>query len=335
MCVPAYNAGKTLAGSLTSILAQRYANFSVLVLDNCSTDNTVDVARSVAVGRATIIVSAFNCGAEGNFTRCIEVATGKYTAIFHADDLYEADMLEKQVAYLEAHEDVGAVFTEAQLIDHAGRRIGSAGKVPGRREEQEGIKLGFKDVVQTMMLHHNFLVSPSALVRTEIYKEVIKVWGTAEFGSASDIDTWLRVARHSNIAVLPEPLMKYRISAEQFSNRNRNRTTRMEFFNVIDHYVGLPEVRDKISVVDLRNYAWLERHDRVARAMNLFAQGKSHECEDLLEGTLRGDAFRAAISTRRGLVTLAAAILLTVSLPFAAWRPVQVLIRGAKQLRWR
>ena len=117
ICIPTYNAAATIRETLTSILAQTYTNLVIHVSDNASTDKTLEIVESMADSRIHIHRHENNIGAEGNFTRCIQLATGKYTAIFHADDLYGADMVAKQVAFLESHPDAGAVFTEAEMID--------------------------------------------------------------------------------------------------------------------------------------------------------------------------------------------------------------------------
>jgi glycosyltransferase involved in cell wall biosynthesis len=304
----------------------------VHVSDNCSTDDTLNVVASMADDRVTIHCQDVNCGAERNFTRCIELATGKYTAIFHSDDIYEPHMVAKQVEYLEGHPDVGSVFTEAKMINENGEDIGSLGRVP---DAAGAARIGFQELFQKLLLHSNFLVCPSVMVRTHIYRENIREWGSNLFRSASDIDIWLRLAQVRDIAVLDEKLMRYRISTTQFSHLNRNRTERLEFFLVLDHYLSRADVSAFITQQDLRHYAWLDRHERVARAMNLFGMGRTKESRALLRGTLSRDAFRAAIATRRGLVTLAGIFLMRLLLPFGSASGSTAIVRAAKRISWR
>lgn len=333
ICVPTYNAEATIRETLESILAQTYRNIVVYISDNASTDDTLKAIEAIADSRVTVHRHDVNVGGEGNFTRCIKFATGKYTAIFHADDIYESNMVTKQVAFLETNTDVGAVFTEALTIDEQGVRFGVIGGVPGGRG---GVtRIGFRELLQTMMLHHNFLVCPSVMVRTKIYKEEIKVWGSELFKSASDVDTWLRLADLHSIAVLDEQLMRYRISRAQYSHINRNRTERADFFLVMDHYLAKPDVKKLLSKADLRNYGWLERHERVALAFNLFSLGRLSEAKDLLKGVFSWDAIYAAIITRRGLVTLAGVSLLRVFIPFGSSRKGVAIVRALKKISWR
>lgn len=332
ICVPTYNSAATVRETIESILAQTYSNLVVHVSDNASLDNTLAVIESLADERIIIHRQDKNIGAEGNFTRCIELATGKYTAIFHADDVYEPDMLMKQVAYLEKNHDVGAVFTEASTIDAQGVPLGSIGRVPGGGG---GVaRFNFPELLKTMLLHHNFLVCPSVLVRTDIYRAEIGVWGSNLFRSSSDVDTWLRLARIKPIAVLDQQLMRYRISSAQFSDSIRNRTERADFFLVMDHYLAKPEVRDFLTKDDFRHYGWLERHERVARTFNLFVLERFKEVNDLLRGTFCLDAIRAAMHNRRGLVTLGGVIVLRLLMSITPRRGIP-LVRAIKKISWK
>jgi glycosyltransferase involved in cell wall biosynthesis len=333
ICVPTYNSAGTVRESLESILDQTYGNLVIHVSDNASTDDTLKVIESMADPRINIHRQEVNTGAEKNFTRCIQLATGKYAAIFHADDIYEPNMVTKQVEFLENSADVGAVFTEAIMIDEQGVPFGVTGSVPGRKR---GVaRIGFAELLRVMLLHHNFLVCPSVMVRTEIYKDEIKEWGSGLFRSASDVDTWLRLASRRLIAVLDERLMRYRFSTAQFSHKNRNRTERLDFFLVMDHYLARSDVRSFITRNDLRHYGWLERHERVARAMILFGLGRISESRDLLSGVLCWDAVLAAVSTRRGFVTLAGFALLRALIPFGASSSGIAIVKAAKKLSWR
>lgn len=333
ICIPTYNAAATIAETLKSILAQTYGNFVVHISDNASTDNTLKVIETIVDRRVTIHKYTENVGGEGNFTRCIDLATGKYTAIFHADDIYEPDMVIKQVAYLEGNLDVGAVFTQAVTIDEQGVPFGFIGGVPG--SSSKVTCLNFSQLLKSMLLHHNFLVCPSVMVRTVIYKDVIKVWGSNIFKSASDVDTWLRLARFQSIAVISEKLMRYRISRAQYSHLNRNRTERADFFLVTDYYLALTDVRSFITTDDLRHYGWLERHERVALAFNLIGLERVVEAKQLLKGFCCWDAIYAAIINRRGFFTLAGGSLLRIFIFIGLSKKGAGIIRFFKKISWR
>jgi len=146
---------------------------------------------------------------------------------------------------------------------------------------------------------------------------------------------WLKLAALGPITVIGERLMRYRMSATQYSHINRNRVERADFFLVMDDYVQRPEVRQVLSGADLRHYRWLDRHERVARAMNLVGMGRYDDASGLLAGTSTPDTVVAALSTRRGLVTFAGLLLLRAVLAFGRTDGGAALVRRVKSISWR
>ncbi len=328
ICIPAYNAASTIRETLESILAQTYPNLVVHVSDNASTDDTLKVIESLADPRITIHRHDVNVGGEGNFNRCIQLATGKYTAIFHADDLYEPTMVEKQVAFLEANAKAGVVFTEASLIDDSGRITGSLG-LPRSLASADHL-YDFKTIFKSILQYSNFFVCPSVMARTEVYQQDIRSWRGEAFNTSADLDVWFRIALRHAIGILPERLMRYRISVSQHSERLRSRTMRSDFFRVIDYYLAQEDVRAFLAPEDWINFGRLERTDRVVRAVNLYLQGHEQESHALCLDILSVDAFRAAVRDRRGLITLAVGLLLKFFILFhlsAIGRPLLLRLK--------
>lgn len=302
ICLPTYNAASTVCETLESILAQTYPNLVVHVSDNASSDDTLKVIESIADRRIAIHRHQANVGAEGNFNDCIQLAEGKYTAIFHADDIYEPDMVARQVAFLEAHPDAGAVFAEASLIDEAGNITGEI-RMPKDIQPQNGL-YDFATMLKAVLRYSNFFICPSAMVRTQVYQQEIKCWRGELFKSSADLDLWLRILRHHPIGYLTEPLMRYRISNNQWSARVRLGTERADFFLVTDHYLAKESIRTLLTQDDLRHYGWLERRDRAMRAVNLLLTDRPRQAKELLIDICSRDALNAAVTTKRGLLVL-------------------------------
>lgn len=298
ICIPAYNAEETIADTLDSVLKQSYSNLRVLVVDNQSTDETVDVVRRFNDPRLTLHQNSVNLGGEGNFNRCIELATGKYMAIYHADDIYERDMVASQVEFMEAHERARAVFTEALLIDQDGREIGALRQPLSLAAK--GALHEFPEVFKAILAHSNFLICPSVLARTETYQHEIKEWRGAKFGSSADLDVWLRMLQLGPIGILPKPLMRYRISADQGSEQVRRGVQRAPFFEVMDYYLAQESIQSYLSAADLTNYQRLERRDRVMRAANSLVAGRVDDAKEYCPEVLSAATLTAAFFTRRG-----------------------------------
>jgi glycosyltransferase involved in cell wall biosynthesis len=219
---------------LLSILSQTYRNLVVHISDNASTDDTLKVIESVADHRVHIHRNATNVGAEENFNNCIRLAQGKYMAILHADDLYEPQMLECQVAFLENHVEAGAVFTAASVINETGKRFGEINFPTGLGSTDR--LYGFEMIFKAVLRNSNFLICSSVMARTLFFQKEIRSWRGDLFKSSADLDVWLRMARKKPIGLIPTQLMRYRVSANQYSAKVRLQTERADFFLVIEHY---------------------------------------------------------------------------------------------------
>lgn len=330
ICIPTYNTATTIRETLQSVLAQTYSNFVIHVSDNASTDETLKLVESFSDPRITIHRNDVNAGGEGNFNRCIELAEGKYTAIFHADDLYEPDMVAKQVSFLESHPGAGAVFTEASLIDETGQKFGEI-RIPKDIPSESG-QYDFAAMFKAVLRHSNFFICPSVMVRTQVYQREIKCWRGEMFKSSADLDLWLRILQNHPIGYLAERLMRYRISDNQFSSRVRMGTERADFFLVIDHYLAQESVRALLDAADLNNYMWLDRRDRVMRATNLFITGSTKNANELLHDVFSLDALRAALKSKRGAFVLLIGLYVKLLISLRLYRVGKVSLVYMKQV---
>lgn len=302
ICIPTYNAQSTIQETLVSILDQTYKNLIIQVVDNCSTDGTLNIVRAFSDPRIKIYENAVNVGGEGNFNRCIQLAIGDYTAIYHADDIYELDMVQKQVDFLQTNPNVGAVLTEAKLIDEHSKTINYS-ELPKLFKTENNI-YSFTQLFKGILKHSNFLFCPSAMVRTDVYKRSIIAWRGALFNTSADLDVWLRIAKLHTIGILPLPLINYRISSSQWSAKVRRNTKKADFFLVIDFYLKQPFVKQIVTRDDLQNYNHLQRRDRVMRAVNLFLQNKYLEAKSLCYDVFSLSALKEGMVNKRGRLTL-------------------------------
>lgn len=302
ICIPTYNAAATIKETLESILAQSYSNIVIHVSDNASSDETIRIIESIADHRVNIHRYTENVGGEGNFNRCIQLAEGKYTAIFHADDIYEPNMVAKQVAFFDAHPEAGALFTEASLINEFGNRIGDI-RLPQGIVSQRDL-YDFTTMFKAILRHSNFFICPSVMVPTEVYQQEIKSWRGEMFKSSADLDVWLRILQRHLVGHLKEPLMCYRISSNQWSASVRLGTERADFFLVTDYYLAQEYVRSFLTVTDMSNYRNLERRDRVMRAVNLYLSGRLRQANDLIADVFSLDALKFSLKSKHGMFVL-------------------------------
>lgn len=312
ICIPTYNAEATIGATLRSILAQTYTNLAILVVDNQSTDGTLGVVQSFDDPRITVHRNSINLGGEGNFNRCIELANGKYTAIYHADDIYEPEMVAAQVEFLESHPQASAVFTEAALIDQSDNFIGELHQPASLAAG--GPLHDFPEVFKAVLEHSNFLICPSVMALTSVYQNDIRAWRGELFGSSADLDVWLRMLQKGPVGIIPRRLMRYRISQSQWSANVRIDTNRSAFFSVVDYYLAKDDMQKLLTGADMVNYERLERRDRVMRAANAMVGRQPELARELCPSIFSVQALRAALQARRGLAVFLLALYIKLML---------------------
>ncbi len=287
ICIPAFNAARTLEHTLDSLVHQTYGNIRIAILNNKSTDATQDIAQGYKARFDNIDVFDFqeHVSAEENFTRCLKLADGSFTALYHADDMYDEFIVEKQVDFLLKHPEVGAVFTAAEYIDEHGAKAGQL-RFPNEIVAKSLPVFEMREVLRTILRCGNFLPCPSAMVRSHIYRDEIGIWNGKRYGTGADLDVWLRILNKHKIGIINEPLLKYRASNDSFNFRHtRLRTQRHSLFRVLDDYVEMN--RQLIDSRDFENYVLLQREDDVfVRAMNMMFQNKAREARQLLRSML-------------------------------------------------
>src|SRR6266571_2992397 len=121
--IPAYNQGKLLARAIDGALGQTYEHKEIIVVNDGSPDSlTRDTAKQY--GERIIYVERANGGVAAARNTGIEAANGELIALLDQDDVWLANKLERQVAVLRSHPNVGVVHSSYYLIDENGKRIG-------------------------------------------------------------------------------------------------------------------------------------------------------------------------------------------------------------------
>ncbi len=123
--MPTYNSGRFIAESIDSILNQTYDNIELLITDDCSTDNTLEIIRAYAQKdpRVKCFSLPSNMGAGHARNRSIEAARGQYIAFCDSDDIWLPDKLEKQIAYMKKN-NCCFCFSSYFVCNEAGRQTG-------------------------------------------------------------------------------------------------------------------------------------------------------------------------------------------------------------------
>lgn len=126
---PTFNASKYIAATIESVRAQHYQNFELLIVDDCSTDNTAEVISPYLFDqRIRLIRQEVNHGAAVTRNRAIELSTGRFIAFLDSDDFWHPQKLSAQVTFMVKH-GYSFTYTEFDLIDEDGVIIGASQKL--------------------------------------------------------------------------------------------------------------------------------------------------------------------------------------------------------------
>jgi glycosyltransferase involved in cell wall biosynthesis len=321
--VPVYNGERWLAECLRSIVGQSRRPEEILVLDDGSTDRTPEIVRSfgTAVRHER---SATNLGQFANVNRGIALARGDLVAVFHADDVYDPEILEAATDALLSHPEAGAVFCKDRFIDGEGREYARL-ELPAAL--RGGRVLEYAQVLENLLLHMNrFLRTPGAVVRREVYRRVGGF--RTDLGSAADYEMWLRVACEAPIVLLDRHLYAYRHTREsEGASYQASRTEPDLFFAITQEHLD----RGARALVSPEALAAFRAHlaeDHLLLAARAYAAGRRQQVAPWLRrASLRAIAASPHVRRMR-LLAVAAALWGLQTLPTLP--PVQRLFAG----RW-
>ena len=193
--MPVRNAMPHLDASLASILGQTFGDFEFVIRDEASTDGSREVLRAWAARDARVRLTEGDevLGPSGSSNWVVRESRAPLVARMDADDVAHADRLRRQVEILRAHPDVVLVGALWESIDEAGRVV--RGRDRGRLARCSGF---------APFPHPSIAFRREPFVHAGGYRSECEFW--------EDVDLYLRMAEHGQIAVLPAPLLRVRHS---------------------------------------------------------------------------------------------------------------------------
>ena len=199
--MPAYNAEKYIAEAIDSILGQTFEDFEFIILNDCSTDRTEEIILSYDDPRIVYLKNEQNLGVAATLNRGLEVAKGEYIARMDADDISHSYRLAKQAAFLDS-------FSGVICCGSAVEKFGSAQGLCVYPDSDDKIK--------TTLLLSCPIAHPSVMLRASILR-TNKITYDLAFEKVEDYQLWTVLSEYGAFHNLQEPLIRYRIHAEQVS----------------------------------------------------------------------------------------------------------------------
>lgn len=225
--MPTYNCGKYIAESIESVIAQTYTDWELEIVDDCSTDDTKEIVAAYMEKYPNIHYFCLpeNGGPDVARTEAMRRATGKYHAFLDSDDLWDADKLEKQIAFMESN---GYVFscTGYRQMDDDGNSLHAALIPPEKTDYNKMLRLS--DPVGNL---------------TVIYDaEVLGKYEVPRIRKRNDFALWLKILHDADYcAGMPDVLATYRVRKSNSVSSNK--------FKLAKYHWHLYHDIEKLSVV--------------------------------------------------------------------------------------
>ena len=221
--IPTYNGARWIEKAIRSVFAQSFEGFELLIIDDCSKDNTAEIVSAIVKEDARIrfFKNEKNLGVQGTRNYALGLARGGYIAEIDQDDEWiDSDKLKKQIEFLTKNPEYVLIGTGAIMVDDSGEEI--ARYLMPETDEMIRIKL----------LRMNCFIHSSVMYRTNIVKEI----GGYSIGKLSeDHDLWLRLGRKGKLANLQEYATQYLYSPGGFNSQNKFFRLRQNMLFIQEH----------------------------------------------------------------------------------------------------
>jgi teichuronic acid biosynthesis glycosyltransferase TuaG len=219
--MPAYNCEKYIAESIKSVILQTFKTWELIIINDCSTDNTQSVINDFAGtdSRIRVYENDENSGVSKTRNKGISAANGSWLAFLDSDDIWHEEKLEKQMLSAKKNNS-GFIFTGASYIDENGSMYKGVFNVP-------------ESVSYKVLLKQNVISCSSVLIKKAFFDD-IKMENDSIH---EDFCVWLKILRGGNTAHgINEPLLIYRISRKSKSG-NKIKSLKMAYKTY--RYIGI------------------------------------------------------------------------------------------------
>jgi alpha-1,3-rhamnosyltransferase len=203
ICIPSYNHARFLPAAIESALAQTYRNIEIIIVDDGSSDGSLEIAQSYAT-KFPNLISVYthpnhsNRGISATINRACQESNGDYWTLLGSDDVYHAEKTAQQVSFLFENSTYGWVYSAALIIDERGQILSAMNRidVSGDLRLLESLILSNQITAITVMARRKCLEALGEHSEQLVY---------------SDWEFWIRMGAHYKLGFIANPLVKYRV----------------------------------------------------------------------------------------------------------------------------
>ena len=227
-----YNKGPFVEEAVQSILDNTFTDFELLVVDDASTDDGRGRVRRFADPRIRILTNQVNTGRAAAANRGYDAAFGDYVAVLDADDVAHPERLAKQIAFMDAHPEIGICGSYARVFGTRDR----VATWPTTDEEARGV-----------MLFQDPLLYGSSMIRRSVL-DANKLRCRSDWRAPGmDYLFLLMIAQHTRMATLPEPLTSYRLGEQNFRHGHDHFDVRSAIFREVFRSFGILANEEEVT----------------------------------------------------------------------------------------
>jgi glycosyltransferase involved in cell wall biosynthesis len=234
--MPVYNASPYLSDAIKSMLNQTYTDFELIILDDCSTDNSAEVAQRFKDSRIVYHRNDVNNGLANNLNTGLKMAKGKYIARMDGDDISLPHRLQAQVVFMESNPDI-------DLCSCAMQMFGADNQIWIRDRNPEMVKI--------TMMFYSAVLHASSVFRKDVFEKHDLYYNQDTF-PAEDYDLWSRAAFFCNMVNLPDIMYLYRMHQTQVTSTDPRAAVKCREIQIQYLTKALPDLKaeDVTSFVD-------------------------------------------------------------------------------------
>jgi glycosyltransferase involved in cell wall biosynthesis len=224
VCLPIYNCAQYVAETIESVYEQTYADYELIIIDDCSTDGTRDIIGRCASrgGRIRFIANEQNVGMVCNWNRCLHEAQGEYIKFLFGDDrLASREALREMVAVMEADRSLSLVASSRYVIDDRSRIVKQLSRY-GNRD----IVMAGPDVIRDCLLEQRNLIGEPSVV---LFRRSQAGRGfDTRYRQFVDLEMWFHLLEQGCFAYLNEPLSSFRVHDRQATAANHDENVHVD-----------------------------------------------------------------------------------------------------------
>ncbi len=239
--MPSYNTAKYISDSIESILAQTYKNWELIIVDDCSTDNSIEVIQSFKDSRIILLKNQKNSGTAISRNYALREAKGKWIAFLDSDDTWVPEKLEKQIKFMEDN-NYSFTFTDYRICLNG--------------EWLPYINTGPNIVNKRMMYDYCYFSTITVMYD----REKIGLIQVADIRKNNDYAMWLQAIEKSNAYRLPECLSYYIKHDGSVSSGSKTKLIKWHYILFRKGLGKSPVIAGVLTVNNLIHGIWKKIH---------------------------------------------------------------------------